>query len=557
MTALSFTFAFVLMLGVLIFVHELGHFLVAKACGVRVLKFSLGFGTPIGIGRFRLRWVRNGTEYVVAWLPLGGYVKMLGENPEDADDDEVMANPEETLGGRPLWQKLAVVFAGPAMNLLLPVLIFTLQLAIGLPRGAPVVGTVEPSSPAATAGIEPGDEIVSIDGEPVAWWSDVEEELRAEPGVERRLEIAREGIRQSVTLAVAEREGFDEHGARADYGWAGLAHSRPRARLGIPDGGAPAAEAGLRSGDRVTAVAGTPVEDWDDLAAAYQRAAGPSVQLEIERGPEAEPETRTLAIPALGDLDALGVLPAGALVSEVSADSPAAAAGLEQGDLIVALNGEPLRSFSELVEVVRTSDGQEIAFTYSRDGETRTVPIVPVVTTADNFLGIPEEHYRIGISAAVSVLPGARKIDIERNPLVSVPRAVAMTAEQTGRILEGLQKLVTGAVPADQISGPIGIAVIAHKALQLGFEVYIGMLIMISINLAILNLLPIPVLDGGQALLFLVEGVKRSPLSMRSRELEQSVGITALLLLMGFAFWNDISRFWSGFVEYLRDSAGL
>ena len=131
---MSFVFAFVLLLSVLIFVHELGHFLVAKACGVRVLKFSLGFGSPIGIGRFRLRWERSGTEYVVAWIPLGGFVKMLGENPDELDDPELAAHPDETLGSKPTWQKLAIVFAGPAMNLLLPVVIFMGLLAVGQAR---------------------------------------------------------------------------------------------------------------------------------------------------------------------------------------------------------------------------------------------------------------------------------------------------------------------------------------------------------------------------------------------------------------------------------------
>ena len=145
----DYLFAFVVLLSVLIFVHELGHFAVAKACGVRVLKFSLGFGPPIGFGRFRLRWVRGHTEYVVAWIPLGGFVKMLGENPDEQDAPEALASPEETLGAKPLWQKLAIVFAGPVMNLILPVLIFVGMQAVGLQRADAIVGFVEAGSPAA------------------------------------------------------------------------------------------------------------------------------------------------------------------------------------------------------------------------------------------------------------------------------------------------------------------------------------------------------------------------------------------------------------------------
>jgi regulator of sigma E protease len=182
MTAITYVFAFVLMLSVLIFVHELGHFLVARWCGVRVLKFCMGFGPPIGIGRWRLAWKRSGTEYAIAWFPLGGFVKMLGENPDEIDDPEVHAHPSEALGSKPLWQKLAIVFAGPAANLALPVGIFAVTLAIGMPRPAPVIGSVEAGSPAAGAGLEPGDRILAVNGASVRWWGDVEELVRAKPG---------------------------------------------------------------------------------------------------------------------------------------------------------------------------------------------------------------------------------------------------------------------------------------------------------------------------------------------------------------------------------------
>ncbi|MFB3118084.1 MAG: site-2 protease family protein, partial [Myxococcota bacterium] len=151
----SYAFAFVVMLGVLIFVHELGHFLAAKACGVRVLKFSLGFGSPVGIGRFRLRWVRGHTEYLVGWIPLGGFVKMLSEVPEPETAPELAAHPTETLEAKPLWQKLIVIFAGPAMNLLLPVVIYTGILAVGFPQADSLIGEVEAGSPAAAAGLRP------------------------------------------------------------------------------------------------------------------------------------------------------------------------------------------------------------------------------------------------------------------------------------------------------------------------------------------------------------------------------------------------------------------
>jgi len=563
--ASSFMFAFVAMLGVLIFVHELGHFLVAKACGVRVLKFSLGFGSPIGIGRWRLRWERGGTEYVVAWFPLGGFVKMLGENPEEEDAPEALASPDEALNHKPIWQRLAIVFAGPAMNLALPVLIFAIQLGIGIPRAAPVVGTVEPASPASEAGLAPGDRIVSLEGEPVDWWADVQTRLVESPGETVALTVERDGETRELSLPVERRPGIDDFGAVAELGWTGLLHPRQRPLLGIRDARSPAARAGLRSGDQVTRVGDVEVEDWRSLARVHVQASGPRTWT-LQRatgddvGPAAEEsalETVEVEVPATGSLEALGVIPAAVLVAQVTPDSAASEAGLERGDLIVAVGGKPLGSFGALVDAVRSSEGRRLEIDYARGGETRRVTITPRKQEAKNALGVPETRWLIGIQSEVAVLPGASQPDVERNPFVALPRAVSMTAEATGRVMTGFKKLITGEVERNNISGPIGIAVIAHKALQAGWEIYLGMLIMISINLGILNLLPIPVLDGGQALLFMAEGIKRGPLSMRTKELFQTVGVMALLLLMGFAFWNDLSRFWGTFVEYLKQSAGL
>ena len=182
MAPLDYLVACVPMRGILIFVHELGHFVVAKACGVRVLKFSLGFGAPIGVGNFRLRWERGGTEYVVAWIPLGGYVKMLGENlelqGEEPDPATVDARPDEFLAAKATWQKLAITFAGPAMNLAFPVLVLIAGLMIGMPRAANVIGTVDPESPAALAGLRAGDRVVAVGGEPARYWDDVDSAIR-------------------------------------------------------------------------------------------------------------------------------------------------------------------------------------------------------------------------------------------------------------------------------------------------------------------------------------------------------------------------------------------
>jgi len=547
-TGVEFVFALVLMLGVLITVHEFGHFVAAKLCGVRVLKFSIGFGPPIGFGRFRMRWTRGGTDYVIAWLPLGGFVKMLGENPDDADSAD--ADPAQALSAKPTWQKLLVVFAGPAMNLALPVLIFAGTLALGIDRREAVVGNVEPGSPAAKVGLLPGDRVLSIQGEPIAWWDELERQVRTRPGERLSLGVEREERRFDLDVEVEERAGLDIFRLNSDVGWLGLQHDRQMAVVGITSTDTPAARAGLRSGDRVARVGETPVEDWTSFAEAYAGRRGAVELTVIRRADEGEQEAQ-LSVPAVGSVAQLGVIPAVVLVESVSEGKPAGRAGIEPGDLIVAVDGAPLGSFLTFQETVLASKGRVLEILVARGGEAQRFSIRPELTKLGEA-GIEEELYLIGIRGEDATLLGAIATDQVRNPFVAVPRAVTMTVDLTRIFLRGLRKIVSGEISRSNIGGPIEIAKQSHMALQAGWDRFLNLLILISINLGILNLLPIPILDGGQALMFTVEGVKRSPLSLRTREIVQQLGLVVLVALMGFAFWNDISRHWSGFLEWVK-----
>jgi regulator of sigma E protease len=298
---------------------------------VRVLKFSIGFGNPIGIGRFRLRWLRNGTEYVLAWFPLGGFVKMLGEAMDDeANESRTAAAPPDSLAAQALWKKLIILFAGPGMNLLLPVVVVAVSLFVGVERRDHTIGTVEAGSPAAAAGIQPGDRVLALDGEPVTFWDELERSVRERPGATLALSLARGDERFERSLAVRGRDGVDMLGQKSDVGWLGLQHHRQNATLGILAADAPAAEAGLRSGDRVVALGGATIEDWADLTSAYAALPAGEVVMRVARGEPATAREEEIRVPALGDLSALGVIPAVVLVDAVTADMPAAEAGIRR-----------------------------------------------------------------------------------------------------------------------------------------------------------------------------------------------------------------------------------
>jgi regulator of sigma E protease len=600
MGVIDHLFAVIPMLGILIFVHEFGHFLIAKAVGVRVLKFSIGFGAPIGVGDYRLRWERSGTEYVVGWIPLGGFVRMLGEYlPGDEDHGAPLpedVRPDEFLEAKPVWQKLAISFAGPLMNLLLPIVCLMGILWVGLPRQDAVVGMVEADSPAAQAGIRSGDRIVSLAGKSVGWWDEVLEPIReGSAGESLLVEVERDGQLETIEVELGSHTALDRFGTVDEAGWIGLGHRRLSALVGVPAETSLAAIAGLRSGDLVVAIDDIAIEDWRGLRRVYgdassaARAAGlRTVRWKVERNSdkvfgavpppskaslagETDPTAANPALRSQGpaseilefelaaedSLEALGLLPAPILVHWVEPGMPAARAGLRTNDLILSVDGEPIGSFQSFASLIQTSGGRELSLTYSRDGRVDVIRLSAeetVVPGPYEIEGMEQKIYRVGISNALSSLPGAASTDRVRNPLESLPRSVWMSWRMTTEFLEGLGKIFTGEVGTAQLSGPIGIARIARKSLDRGWLDYVFMMMLISINLGILNLLPIPILDGGQIVIYSIEGIKRSPVSMRTREIATQMGFALLVVLMGRAFWNDLTPFWTQFVSWLSQS---
>jgi len=320
----------------------------------------------------------------------------------------------------------------------------------------------------------------------------------------------------------------------------------------VPDAASPAFRSGLRSGDVVTKVNGASVEDWESFRAALEAATSGSITVDVQRGDAEAPIS--FELPAGRSVAALGLDAAYGLVDVVEPETPAAAAGFAPGDLILSVNGRPIGSFASFAEKVRTGGGEPLRLVYARAGERRETEIRPELIATDVGLGIEEPRYRIAIGGAQSLVAGAMTLSRETNPLVSVPMAVTETVKVTRGFIEGFALMLRGEVSHKNLAGPVQIAVIAGNAFERGWETYLWIMVVISINLGIINLLPIPILDGGQAMLFMIEGVKRAPLSLRTREIFAQVGLTLLVMLMGLAFWNDLSRQWSRLLDWLSSS---
>jgi regulator of sigma E protease len=429
----------IVMLGILVFIHELGHFLIAKLFRVKVLKFSLGFGPRL----FSRTW--GETEYQVCLVPLGGYVQMLGEGDGEEAVPRTAQERHRSFADKPVSQRLAIVAAGPAMNLLLPLLILPVAFLIGVNfpvflDEAPCIGYVLEQSVAGDAGLARGDCIVAVGDQPVVSWIEADKQLLARAGLATDLTVMRTG--QSVHLSLPE----DYSGAQGLQGL-GL-YPRQAAVVGTVHPGTPGERAGLTVGDRILSINGRSVVSWYNIRPLVQAGGGKALTLEVER-----------------------------------------------------------------------------------DGGKITVELVP--RRAERT----EDGYLIGIS------PEVRTRFKRYGPGAAIVEGVGRTGELMHMTLLFLHKLFSGHISAKNIGGPIMVVQIAGAvASQVDLAEILSMLAFLSIQLGILNLLPVPILDGGHLLFGLVELVRRRPLSLQVREVAQQIGLVLIILLMGWAFYNDIMR---------------
>ena len=440
--------AFIIALGVLITVHEFGHFWVARRCGVRVERFSIGFGKALW-----RRTDKSGTEYVIAMIPLGGYVKMLDERAEPvAPELRHYAFNNKTVG-----QRAAIIAAGPIANFLFAIFAYWLVFIIGVPGVRPVIGEITPNSIAAQAQIQPGTELKAVDGIETPDWDAVRLQLVSKIGDEHTtLSVAQFGSNQRQDKTLDLRHWTFE-----------------------PDKEDPVSSLGMRP-----------------------------------RGPQIEP-----------------------VLSEVQVNSAASKAGLQAGDRIVKVNGQSLTQWMTFVTLVRDNPDTPLALDIERQGSSLSLTLTPdskqVNGKAEGFAGVVPK---------VIPLPDEYKTVRQYGPFSAILEASDKTWQLMKLTVSMLGKLITGDVKLNNLSGPISIAQGAGMSAEFGIIYYLMFLALISVNLGIINLFPLPVLDGGHLLFLAIEKLKGGPVSERVQDFSYRIGSILLVFLMGLALFNDFSR---------------
>jgi regulator of sigma E protease len=552
----------IILISSLIFVHELGHFLFAKAFGVKVLTFSLGFGPKV------LRLRGRETEYCVSLIPLGGYVRML----EAAKSDVVL--PEDrrrTFESLPMYKRILIVLAGPAMNLIFPVLLYFAVFVGEGPFLPPTVGVVLPGHPA-DGKLLPGDRIMSVNGEEVATFDEVKRIITKSPGKLLHFAVFRDNRQIDVEVTSDDTIEKRELDISERVGSVGIQPSAPAAVIGVPNPESPAYRAGLRTFDIITNVGGVAVRRFNDLNDAFR-----------DNGGETLPITylRPIQVPnALGGLANVAVLEAGvvALTPDASgtslfertgmelADLYAAVvpedgyfykAGLRPGDKVLKLDEEPVAAWSTFRERVLSQPDRphRIDYQAARDGTVRsgTFQVRREDFTDDH--GQSFSFYVLQIQHWVPLAPEER---VEHSAPLSYAfeKALEQTADVTHFVMVSIVRLIEGRISLKSLSGPITIYEVAGEEGRKGADHFIWVMALISINLGLFNLLPIPVLDGGHLLFFAIESLLRRPLPLRMRELAHVVGMAILVGLTLLAFKNDLERRWDANAPTARTSRG-
>jgi|GEM_PF-218557 len=630
-----------LLLGVLVLVHELGHFTIAKLTGVKVLAFSIGFGPRL----FKFQY--GETEYRICAIPMGGYVKMLAQESSEAIPPGVLAinpngpaysagirkgdlilsifnkdierwseiqeeillsdenvipfsveragkkldftveveqtqNPlelpvdengretgislpdmdmnigdhpeelEKAFFTKPLWARFAVVFAGPFASLIFPILIYFIFFISISELTSSRIGMVLTDTPAAKAGLIPGDRIIAIDDVETPYWSSMASHIRDAGGKEVLLTVQRGEDTLKIAVTPEEGEMRNQIGDVVKTGRIGIASTTIPAVVTPGGESSPAYLAGIRKGDTITAINGQKIDFIWQLENQLKeiRLSGRAVALDVNRK-TADDKQQTLQIKIVPQAKEtggfwLGLYSADTIVGKIEEDFPAYANGLRSGDRVVAVNGQRVSAWMIIEQVLRESMEKPIAFTIEREGKSLDLNISQTKEVVKGELQEEITRYRFGAWSSLdeSLWLDGEMVPVDNGLGYAVSKSFATLVDITIMELNVFGKLLTGQLSMKMVGGPIMIFDVANKAAERGWEQYLWIMALISINLGILNLLPVPVLDGGHLMFFTVEAIMRKPINQQLKEKLIMVGFFMLMALMVLVFKNDIERYW-------------
>lgn len=543
-TAFDNVVPFVVLLGILVFVHELGHFLVARFCGVRVEVFSLGFGKKL------ISYKYGDTTYCISLIPLGGYVKMFGEQGSTAemtDEEKKVSFTHKTV-----WQRIAIVLAGPLMNFFFAVLVFGFVSFNGEDTRSARIAEIAPGSKAEIAGLKTHDKVLEVAGHAVRSYEEFQKSLNQYQGSSVELTVQQDGeaIRKA-TVQVLSAPNQNLFTLAKTIGTIEGILPYAKGTLIAVKYDSLAYRIGLRTGDEILKVNNQKVIGWTGLNRLISTEA---LQLEVERSSIVEKSSdkkETVSLTSkiedsvkITNLAEFGIEHPDVYLDQVVPGSPADQAGLLKYDKILNIDGLKISSWDDVLQKVKSYSGTDaLTMTVLREGTEVTKKLTPKMTSQMTLQGQEDRRYTVGIMSMMNIAtPEIIKIS-ESNPFVALGKGVERSWDVSVMTVMSFVRLFQGEVSHKNIGGMISIGKAAKDSYQMGLQAFLMTMGILSISLFILNLLPVPVLDGGHLVFYIVEIVKGSPLSIKKMEMAHQVGFALLMGLMVLALFNDFTKF--------------
>lgn len=524
------------MLGPLVIVHEFGHFIFAKIFGVKAEIFSVGFGPKL----FSRQW--GETEFRMSAIPLGGYVKLLGEDREAKLSEE---ERKRALHVQAAYKRFFIFFGGPLFNFLFAIVIFMAILMIGEKQATSVLGRVVHHSIAEKAGLQSGDRVVSVNSKPVHLYEELIQSIQeSHPAASVQLEIERTGKKFPVMVPTQAKEGFTQYGEVTHLAEVSGIFPAPRGLvIGVSQAQSRAAKQGLVTGDKIETLNGQTLKSWEELE---KRFAGlsPGSEFTLEIVSASNSAKKAVTFKKETSLEVLGLHSAELFIDQVLDQSPAREAGLQKGDRIITVGGTSIYSFFDLREAVQTSgkNSGKVKVTWERDGKMMAAEMTPTATQLRDPTLKKVAQYTIGIMPVMTWAEPDTIVERIWNPFVLLYKGTERMLTLTWKNFVSLRKMVGGDVSVGTLGGPILIGKIAGESLSRGWHPFLITMAVLSIGLGVLNILPVPVLDGGHLMLLTIEVIRGKPLTLRQMEIVQQVGLSLILLLMVVVIKNDLTR---------------